>query len=278
MRRDYQIRVTAWERGIPQVSLDNPTVYRYASVLRDVAAAHRREDLTDPYLSVQRAVPAPRAGSEADGRLRQYRQLNLLSAIVLNEGFPGSGHHVSDVGHYLDHLVRPLGTIAENVFEEEEYRPAVEVSGMWSRDNAAGDTYPGAVVEVDEAALGKYSGWWSRPDTLVERDDREHLALIEAEAHRQGVQAQSSTDRDLYPSLSRLVYARQLKAETTDLVGLPPAPGLRPGATERLTRVARLVILARRTLEEQFQPGALDPNDVLSALVPVARSVGRRIL
>ena len=46
IRRDYQIREMAWGYKIPQESLDNPTVYRYMSVLRDVkTAAWDRDDI-----------------------------------------------------------------------------------------------------------------------------------------------------------------------------------------------------------------------------------------
>ena len=47
MRRGYQIRLEAWERGIPESSLKDATVSRYVSVLRDLSAAFDRPDMRD---------------------------------------------------------------------------------------------------------------------------------------------------------------------------------------------------------------------------------------
>jgi hypothetical protein len=233
--------------------------------------------MRDPYLRTLRAVPAPLPGSEAGARLTQYRLLNLLSDTLLTEGFPGRTHHASDVGRSLDYLVKPLGTIAENVFEHEKYTPAVSVSGTWSHRDAGEHRFPDNEVE-GEGSGRRDSSWWSRPDTLLERDDPEHLALIDAETRRQGINPRSHRANEAYASMSRLVYARQLEEEAAGVADLLPAPGLEPSAPDRLVRVAPLLVLATRTLGEQFHPGQLAPDEVLTVLEPVARSIGRRIL
>jgi hypothetical protein len=119
---------------------------------------------------------------------------------------------------------------------------------------------------------------WYWPDWPNERHDPEHLRALAREANQQGVDPdRPRTDSVMHTLLTGLVYGRQLVEVTEKLHGLPPAPGLRPSAHERLARVAPLNRLAVAVLEDAVRPGSMTSTRVETELVSVTRPYGLTI-
>lgn len=272
-RRAYQIAETAWRLRIPKDSLHNATVRRYVGVLHDLEAA--RERLEWP-AGMEEAAPE---GSAREDRENQVRVLYLAAHMLLTDGLGDQQLDPAQFRHYFDDLARRYGGEVSYDRAADRKHPDVEppsASGSLWAGRARNE--PAPQPPWHEAAGGQDGSWWDQIDLPSERHDREHLRALDAEARRQGLPADRPTrDPVTHGWLSRLVDARRLAADTTDLAGLPAAPGLTPSATARLARIAPLTRLAVAVLEEEFHPGRLSPAQVTGELNEVGWAYGLKI-
>src|SRR3954449_6777363 len=295
-RRDFQISDYARKRQIPEMSMQtNETVRRYVTVLRDVDAAQVRLGRLEAKEFVKEADPL------AHERMGQASLLYAAEEMILEEGLqshlaggvdmptrpididPIRGN--SSLTGLLDHAAQPYGlsvAVPEGWRQRrfraitqglEPHRPTPDpVQGVW-----IGAPFTTGQDEPWQRADG-LNHLWYWPDWPNERHDREHLQALGEEATRQGVDPdQPQTDPVMHTLLTGILYGRQLVAETEDLEGLPPAPGMTPSAQERLRRVAPLNRLAVEVLEDGVHPGTMTREHFAVGLVPVLGSYGLRL-
>lgn len=282
IRRDYQIREMAWRHRIPEASLSNPTVHRYVSTLRDLDAALERN--LQPSAEIDTPVPS------LNEEVVRARGIYSLAQLLLTDGVGRGYLDEAELGHTVDQLVqRFAGKRAVWEHSRPHREPTPPSLGLWF-GNVTEDDYP---LTGRESCTERYDGWWVRPDATTERDDPEHRAALAEEARRQGwpddefhgdalarsmiTEDERRRDIEKRSLFSNVVYARQLASATTDLDALPPAPGMTPSAVDRLARVAPLMKLAVRTLEEPFHPGGLDPREVTDELAKITQPLGLKI-
>src|SRR3954447_192581 len=295
-RREFQIKDYARKRQIPEVSMQtNETVRRYVTVLRDTDAARERLGRFEATDFVKESDPV------AHERMGQASLLYAAERVILEEGFqahlaggvdlparpididPVRGDSIT---RRLSEVAQPFG-LSVDVPEgwEDEYEHAIwtgavksvrptppPVEGLWT-----GAPFTSGQEEPWQRADGRNHLWYW-PDWPNERHDREHLQALGEEATRQGVDPdQPQTDPVMHTLLTGILYGRQLVAETEDLEGLPPAPGMTPSAQERLRRVAPLNRLAVEVLEDGVHPGTMTREHFAVGLVPVLGSYGLRL-
>lgn len=272
-RRAYQIAETAWRLRIPKDSLDNATVRRYVGVLHDLEAARERLEWPE---GMEDASPE---GSVRADRENQVRALYMAAEMLLTDGLGDQRRDPAQLRHYFDDLARRYGgevsydRVSDRAHPDTE--PPSASAPLWT---GRARHEPAPQPPWHEAAGGQDGSWWNQIDLPSERYDREHLKALDAEARRQGVPTdQLGRDPVTRGWLGRLVDARQLVADTTDLAGLPAAPGLTPAAKTRLAHIAPLNRLAVAVLEEQFHPGRLSPSQATGELNEVGQAYGLKI-
>jgi hypothetical protein len=294
-RRDFQISDYARKRQIPDISVQtNGTVRRYVTVLRDADAAQVRLGRFEAKEFVKEADPL------AHERMGQASLLYAAERTILEEGFQAHLAGAVDLpvrpidldpkrGDSLtrrfDRVAKPFGLSVDvpegwrrKQFEDimtgvaTSYRPTPDpVEGVWT-----GAPFTSGQPEPWQRADGRDDLWYW-PDWPNERHDREHLQALGEEATRQGLDPERPrTDPVIHTLLTGIVYGRQLVAQTEQLEGLPPAPGMTPPAQERLRRVAPLNRLAVGILEDAVRPGVMTPERVRGELAPVVRTYGLR--
>lgn len=289
VRRVFQISDYARKLQIPQESMEtNPTVYRYVSVLRDADAAAERLGRYEMRQPIFENDPW------AEQKLDQATLLYAAEVMILEEGFGG------DVGGGVDlrpkqiHLdpIRGVSSLTGKLDRVgEAYGLRVDVPEGWREQfwlseepfpalpQPAGGLWTGAPFTTAGEEPWRREGdrfhEWYWPDWPNERHDPEHLRVLAQEARRRGVDPERPrTDPVMHTLLTGLVYGRQLVADTERVQGLPPAPGLRPPAHERLARAAPLNRLAVGVLEDAVRPGSLSRARVEAALGAVAKPYG----
>ena len=284
-RRDFQIVDRARVLQIPKESLDrNATVERYVTVIRDASAAAER---FGPNAELGRFM---RDDSRERIRLHQAYSLYEAEVQILEEGFPTGVPEQpwkrierDDLDGFsltarLDAVVRPFGFAVKELNEsawttDDSYWEKVKpppVSGVWT-----GGGFRVSDLEAPwDRGPGKDHEWFSA-DMPNERHDPEHLRALADEASRLGLEPDSARHDPLtHTLLTGLVYGRQLVAETADVAGLPPAPGLMPPAEQRLNIVVPLNRLAVALVEDAVRPGSLSPEEFAAELLPVVGNYG----
>jgi hypothetical protein len=295
-RREFQISEWARKRQIPEPSMQtNATVRRYVTVLRDADAA------TDRLGRYEVTDFAKEADPVAHERMGQASLLYAAEVTILEEGFqphlPGGvdlearpidldPQRGDSITKRLDRVVKPFGLSVDvpEGWRRRRFRAIMEgretrrptpppVEGLWT-----GAPFTTAQEEPWRRADGRDHLWYW-PDWPNERHDREHLQSLAEEATRQGVDPdRPRTDPVMHTLLTGIVYGRQLVAETENLDGLPPAPGMTPPAQERLRRVAPLNQLAVGVLEDAVRPGSMTRERLTSELTPVVDTYGLRFV
>jgi hypothetical protein len=267
-RREYQIAETAWRLKIPKDSLGNPTVHRYVGVLRDLEAARERLEWPEGL--------EPAEGSPRDDRENQARVLYMAGEMLLKDGLGTQRADLTQLKHWFDGLARRNGAeiTYDNLLHPVPESPLAS-GPLWTGRSGS---EPAPRVPWPEAASGEDGLWWDRFDLPNGQQDHEHLAQLRAEARHQGLpEDRPRNDPVARGLLGRLVDARRLVADTSDLSGLPEAPGLIPSAQQRLAGIAPLNRLAVSVLEEEFYPGRLSPSRVTGELNEVGRAHGLKI-
>jgi hypothetical protein len=296
-RRDFQISDYARKNQIPETSMQtNEAVRRYVTVLRDADAAQVRLERFEATAFGKTAEPLVQA------RIAQASSLYAAERTILEEGFqahldggvdlpanpidldPWRGDSITT---RLDEAAKPYGLFvdvpqgwrrkrSEDIMSgvAKSYRPMPDpVEGIWT-----GAPLTTGQPEPWQRADGRHDLWY-RPDWPNERHDREHLQALGQEATRQGLDPERPrTDPVVHTLLTGIVYGRQLVAQTEQLEGLPPAPGMTPPAQERLRRVAPLNRLAVGILEDAVRPGAMTRERVAVELAPVLDTYGLRFV
>jgi hypothetical protein len=253
IRRHFQIEVKAHDLGIPTESLQNPTVHRYVSVLRDLWAYSER-------LQFRRGTDAQATRHEA---LSSEGLLYRSAAILLEPG----PEDIASMRHHLEDFVRGHGVGGGVNMDRKRRFPAYhpKPTGLW----AAGE--PDALPRPPwRRHHGQPESWWYRVAGPDEEQYPEHVAAVASEAQRQGISAEvAGSDSMVRARLSDLVHGRELPAEVTNLESLSEAPGLTPSPHERLRMVAPMVRLGVAAQEERFRSGSVTPDQITQALAPV---------
>jgi hypothetical protein len=286
VRREFQIDDYARKVQVPRESLqNNETVYRYMSVLRDAEAG---ADRLGVYSTIDAVIPRDDPVRE---KTRSASLLYATEQVILEDGFPEwdrtkgvdlESEATESITRHLTEAAKPYG-LTVDVTEEWERRriDEVDVFGMPYRPEGAPmqGMWTGAPMTLGQSEPwqrpGGGSTYWYWPDWPNERHDREHMADLAVEAKRQGMHPERpAVDPKAHTLLTALVYGRRMVTATENLAGLPPAPGMTPPATERLTRVAPLNRLAVAVLEDALRPGRLTREGFAAGLRPVVDAYG----
>ncbi|GGS82793.1 hypothetical protein [Streptomyces cinerochromogenes] len=285
LRRDYQIRKVAHDRGISLESYSaEPAVQSLATVIKDTQDLRLNfENPSSTYVEQDMGEHSLRE------RYGTARALLRTSQAILDEGFPKQmwEHSVYSLGYPLHDAVSPYGLTIKKMAEPSRiHNPPDEVfpppDGAWHDPQTADFLAP---------PTGDHRWWSSRldPDDLYEHPDfiglpilpeekQEWLQRCQQEATRLGVSAEDLKNPQVIHFLAQLSEARRLLAEQEKCREISSEPkGLIPSARERVLAASHLTRAVVMVLEDGLGANTLSREDLANEVTLATKPYGWQV-
>ncbi|MEU6064049.1 hypothetical protein ABZ864_05970 [Streptomyces sp. NPDC047082] len=285
MRRDWQIRSVAHDRGIAlEAYSTEPAVQSLATVIKDTQDL--RLNFDHPYSTY---VEQDMGEHSLHERYGMSAALLRASQAILDEGFPKQmwEHSVYSLAYPLHDAVSPYGlTVKKDAEANRLHNPPDVVlpppDGAWHDPQAADFLAP---------PTGDYRWWNARldPDDLYDHPDfigrpilpeekQEWLQRCQQEATRLGVPAEDLANPQVIHFLAQLSEARRLLAEAEKCREISSEPeGLTPSVRERAAAASHLTRAVIMVLEDGLGGNTLSREDLANEVTLATKPYGWQV-